>query len=130
MGILLIAWEVAVGFLFHRSLPRKLIWHSLVTLVLIAPWVVASMGTKLIQGQDLLPQISWIPRPTFADFVWFYAYCFGTVLHLQLRGLLLLILPGLGLAFQISRKGNLTPSAKFLLSLAVGLPAFAYCESL
>ncbi len=130
MGVLIIAAEMLVAFMYLRQGRVKVIVYGFAGCALILPWMLAAMGSSLIVGGDPLPHISWLQPPQGADLLWHFISLFGPSSLIQVRWLVL-VLFGVGLAYawKALTTRKLPAMHTLLLIVGVGIPVFVFMVS-
>ena len=130
MAILIITTEILITFLAKRSKGYAACFYGCIGSVLILPWAMAAMGPSVLKGTDSLSQISWISRPAFSDYIWFYVNIFGDCPFLQARWLLLLLaLPLAAYAWRCVASWSLPLRQLFFFAVGGGVPTLVFAIS-
>lgn len=130
LGILLIGVEIAYAIFVLRWLSVRIVTYGLVGATLVAPWLIAAMGTHIAGGADPLEQIAWMERPTASEFGWFFVSIFGEAPWLKPRWLLIALLALLiGYVRHAIVSKRWVRHELLMFAIAFGLPTIAFAIS-
>ncbi|MEK7748202.1 MAG: glycosyltransferase family 39 protein [Nitrospirota bacterium] len=131
LSALMIALQICFALFYAPSKRLKILLYGSVGSALILPWFIAAFGSALSSGDNPLPQISWISRPTPEDFLWSYFVVFGQIQGVSARWLFILLgMIGTAYIKHLALSKTLPANHLLLFSIGFGLPMVVYALSI
>ncbi|MGC9197203.1 MAG: glycosyltransferase family 39 protein [Syntrophobacteraceae bacterium] len=133
LSVLIILFEVALGFILLRAERRVVLYYGLAGIALFSPWLIPVLVYPVLRGSYAFANITWIARPTFTDFYHFYVSVLGHGPGLRSQNWLLAVLVFLIAAYVVYRFLSHKPfdtRHAILLWVAFGVPLIVYAISI
>lgn len=129
MSMLIILFEIALGFILLRAERRVVLYSGSAGIALFFPWLIPVLVYPLLRGSYAFANISWIARPTFTDFCRFYVSVLGDGPGIRWQNGLLALLVFLLAAYMVYRFLSQKPfdaRHAIILLVAFGVPLIVY----